>query len=145
MSENKYSHLIKESLIKELVKRAQAVKVKAYCKYSNFHVGAVLIDDKNKIHEGVNIENQAFSCTVCAERNAISRGVAHGLKKIKVIAISADTDVPCAPCGSCRQFISEFSDENTLIILSCIEGNYKVLNRNDMLPYAFTPTVLKDS
>lgn len=42
-----------ESPYKELVKAAVEVKDKAYCPYSNFHVGAAVLTSSNQIFTGI--------------------------------------------------------------------------------------------
>ena len=47
----------------------------------------------------------------------------------------ADTEGPCAPCGACRQVISEF--EIPQIILANLKGNYRVVSLDELLPFRF--------
>ena len=42
---------------------------------------------------------------------------------------------PCAPCGACRQVISEFDIPQ--IILANLKGNYKVISLDELLPFRF--------
>ena len=51
---------------KELIERAMAAQKRAYVPYSHYPVGAALIADDGEIYEGCNIENAAFSPTICA-------------------------------------------------------------------------------
>jgi len=94
----------------------RAAQKKAYCPYSKFHVGCVLIDSEGRRFYGCNVENAAYPVTICAERTAICHAVCEGMRKIAVIAVIGDSREICTPCGMCRQAICEFSDEKTKII-----------------------------
>mgnify|MGYP000131655683 CR=1 FL=1 len=57
----------------ELLKGAMEAREHAYTPYSHFHVGAALLTKAGKVYQGCNIENAAYSPSVCAERTAFSR------------------------------------------------------------------------
>ena len=128
---------MKENEVLNLIDKARGARDKAYAPYSDFKVGAALIDNNDIVTTGVNVENGSYGLTNCAERSAVFSAVAKGMKSIKAIAIIADTSAPVSPCGACRQVISEFCDENTSIILANMRNEYKVVNINDILPYKF--------
>jgi cytidine deaminase len=123
---------------KELVKEALKYRENAYVPYSNFKVGAAVFMEDGKMYGGCNIENASYGATNCGERTAIFRAVAEGNKKLKAIAIVGDLSTHTAPCGICRQVISEFSDKNTDIILVKNEEDYIIKKLEDILPGAFT-------
>jgi cytidine deaminase len=123
-----------EDLIKEAIKARE----KAYVPYSHFKVGAALITENDKLYTGCNIENASFGATNCAERTAIFKAVSEGEKKIKKIAVVGDLNNITAPCGICRQVISEFSDEDTEVIMAKNYKDYIVKKAKDILPFAFT-------
>ncbi|MGL1892103.1 MAG: cytidine deaminase [Spirochaetaceae bacterium] len=123
--------------ILELISKAKAVRDMAYTPYSNFKVGAAVIDDKGNLHVGANVENGSYGLTNCAERTAIFSAVTSGMKSISAIAIIADTTDPVSPCGACRQVVSEFSDNNTVVILANLKMDYVVMNIDEILPYRF--------
>lgn len=123
--------------IKKLLKKAIDVRNNAYTPYSNFKVGALVIDENNNEYVGVNVENGSFGLTNCAERTAIFSGITSGMKKINVLVVVANTTEPVSPCGACRQVMSEFSDEKTIIILGNTNMDYKVMDINEILPYRF--------
>ena len=62
----------------KLIKLALEAREKAYAPYSSFAVGAALLCGDGDIFTGCNIENSAFSPTVCAERTAIFKAVSEG-------------------------------------------------------------------
>ena len=121
--------------IQNLVNRAIKARENAYCPYSHFAVGAALLCEDGTIYEGCNIENASYGLTNCAERTAVFKAVSEGHTKFKALAVVADTEGPCAPCGACRQVISEF--EIPRIILANLKGNYRVLDLDELLPFRF--------
>lgn len=123
--------------ILELIDEAILAREKAYAKFSNFKVGAALIDNNGSHYSGCNVENSSFGLTMCAERNAIFHAVSQGMKSIKYMAVVGNTEGPISPCGACRQVIMEFADEETIIIMANIKREYKVVNFKELLPYGF--------
>lgn len=105
----------------ELLDEARAVRARAHCPYSGFHVGAAVLMD-GEISAGCNFENASYGGTICAERNAIGSGIAAGRRRLEAVAISTDAaarpDLESrAPCGLCRQVMAEFADDDTLVLL----------------------------
>ena len=93
-----------------LLRKARAAIKSAYAPYSNFHVGAAILLKDGRIFTGCNVENASFGLTICAERNAIFAAVAASRKKPEIAAVTVvnQRQVPCSPCGACRQVIAEF-------------------------------------
>ena len=79
--------------------------------YSRFPVGAAPLAEDGTLYTGCNIENASFGLTNCAERTAIFKMVSDGRRRFTTIAVIADTDGPCSPCGACRQVMSEFGPD----------------------------------
>jgi len=106
---------------------------------SEFPVGAALITQDGDIFTGCNIENISYGLTNCGERTAIFKMISEkgGDGKIKAIAVTTKADIPCTPCGACRQVISEFSDADTLVIYKEKDG-YVSIPMSQVLPGAFT-------
>ena len=105
-----------DSVIKELIQKAIESKNRAYAPYSKFHVGAALLTEGGQIFQGCNIENISFSPTICAERTAIFTAVVEGNHEFKAIAIASDDEQFSSPCGVCRQVLSEFVNQDFMII-----------------------------
>ena len=120
-----------------LIDKAIDARKMAYTPYSNFKVGAVVVDEQGNSHLGCNVENGSYGLTNCAERTAIFKAVSQGMKEIKIITVVADTSGPVSPCGACRQVMSEFATENTTIILANLKKDYKIMTIEDILPYRF--------
>lgn len=126
---------MKEKDIQKLINRAIVARDKTYSPYSHFCVGAALLCEDGTIYEGCNIENASYGLTNCAERTAIFKAVSEGQTKFKALAVVADTEGPCAPCGACRQVISEF--EIPRIIMANLRGDYTVVELEGLLPFRF--------
>ncbi|MEZ7544711.1 cytidine deaminase [Veillonella atypica] len=108
----------------------------AYSPYSHFAVGAALLCEDGTLYEGCNIENASYGLTNCAERTAIFKAVSEGHIKFKALAVVADTEGPCAPCGACRQVMAEF--KIPLIIMGNLMGNIKIVTIEELLPFSFS-------
>lgn len=128
---------LNEKLILEYVDKAIVARENAYAPYSKFKVGAVLVDENRNETSGANIENGSYGLSNCAERSAIFAAASKGMRKIKLIAVVADTTGPVSPCGACRQVIKEFADDDTIIILGNLKRDYKLMTMEELLPYGF--------
>lgn len=114
----------------------------SYAPYSHFKVGAALLAKNGKVYGGCNIENRAYSPTNCAERTAFFRAVAEGVHDYSAIAVVGGKDGVitdyCAPCGMCRQVMTEFcKPEEFKIITAKSDTDYKVYTLAELLPLAF--------
>lgn len=125
-----------------LIKLALEAREKAYAPYSSFAVGAALLCGDGTVFTGCNIENSAFSPTVCAERIAIFKAVSEGKKdfaKIAVVGGDADKEPEnyCPPCGVCRQVMKEFCSADFEILIAKTHDDYKVKKLCELLPESF--------
>ena len=126
---------------KSLMHSAQQARNNSYSPYSHFRVGAALLTKSGKVYTGCNIENASYSVTNCAERTAIFKAVSEGERDFEALAIiggkEGETAAFCAPCGVCRQVISEFCPKDFQIVLGN-EENFKVYTLEELLPLAFS-------
>lgn len=129
-------------MAQDLFEAARAALTHSHSPYSHFPVGAAIRDENGRIHAGCNVENVAFPEGWCAETTAISHMVMAGGRQIMEIAVLADKLPLCAPCGGCRQKISEFATPKTRISLCDTSGPQKSLSVAELLPSAFTPDAL---
>ncbi|HUQ47413.1 MAG TPA: cytidine deaminase [Gemmatimonadaceae bacterium] len=121
---------------------AFAAMENAYAPYSRFRVGAAVRTTSGEIIAGCNVENAAYGEALCAERVAIAAAVARGMKEFEEIAIASESDEPAAPCGSCRQTMSEFAPD--LKVTSYASNGKQVTWRlSDLLPEAFASNHLR--
>lgn len=126
---------------KQLMSLADDMRAFSHAPYSDFRVGAALVGKSGKIYTGCNIENAAFSPTICAERTAFAKAVSEGEKEFECIAIvggrSGERSLKCAPCGVCRQVMSEFCGDDFKVILGTPDY-FDVYTLKDLLPLTFT-------
>ena len=124
----------------ELLDAARTVRELAYCPYSDFRVGAAIIDEHGNVHVGCNVENAAYPQGSCAEAGAIAAMIAAGAQRIVTIAVTgggSDKTRACTPCGGCRQRIHEFSDAETRIIFKDDDNEWHTYSMEDLLPSSF--------
>ena len=116
---------------------ATAAMQHAYAPYSKFRVGATVITDDGHLYTGSNVENASYGLTICAERAAIFNAVqqTEGKLRLRAVAVVNGEEVPCSPCGACRQVIAEFG-ENTVIVFKG-QREYLDMSIADLLPESF--------
>lgn len=121
----------------QLIRAAKRAMKNAYAPFSHFRVGAALLTSKGETFVGCNVENSSYGMTNCAERTAIFSAVAKSGPKlnIKAIAVVNDQDIPCSPCGACRQVIYEFGPE-AIVFFKSSEG-WKQSPITELLPEGF--------
>ena len=124
----------------ELLKLAVEAMDHAYVPYSGYRVGAALLCADGTVYQGCNIENASYPLSNCAERTAIFKALSEGERAFKALAVVADTDGPCAPCGACRQVMAEFRIPR--IIMANMKGDTAVVSWEELLPYAFSGDAL---
>ncbi len=147
----------------ELFAAAINVRKNAQAPYSNFHVGAAVLDTHGKIHTGCNVERCSWSQTTHAEQNAIDSMIsASGPTKISIVAVAAApkqielslqsnstavqstfADAKIA-CGHCLQIIWEncLNDPSVLFLSITEHGYIFQATIGDMLPFRFGPEAL---
>lgn len=126
----------------ELIEAAARVRENSYAPFSDFRVGAALETDDGEIIAGCNVESASYGLTVCAERVAIWKAISEGKRKIKHIAVVADTEDLTPPCGVCRQIIWEFGGD-IAVVLANLKGKVETVQMKDLLPRAFDTKFLK--
>ncbi|MCL0052582.1 cytidine deaminase [Peptococcaceae bacterium] len=122
--------------VTKLINLAKAAMQHAYAPYSNFCVGAALITLDGRIYSGCNVENASYGLACCAERVAIFKAVSDGIKEFKALAVIADTQNYCTPCGACRQVMVEFAPDMEVYTANK-DGEYKKFLAHELLPYGF--------
>lgn len=123
----------------QLLEQSKVARENAYVPYSKFKVGAALLAKDGTVYEGCNIENASYGLTNCAERTAIFKAVSQQVREFEAIAIVADTEGPCSPCGACRQVIAEFCAPTMPVYLTNLKGDVLETTVEKLLPGAFTP------
>ena len=118
-----------------LYKAAQNAMKNAYAPYSKFAVGAALLAADGTVYTGVNIENASYPAGICAERTAFAKAISEGVRDFKAIAVAGSAG-SAWPCGICRQFMYEFS-EDLRVIAGESEDALKAYALKDLLPEGF--------
>ena len=131
---------LKSQEIDQLVRSAIAGRDQAYAPHSHFYVGSSLLMHDGTIISGCNVENASYSMSLCAERVAAAAAVAAGYRSWRAIAIASVGGV--TPCGACRQFLSEFGTDITVICVDVIDGTRRVRKLSQLLPDAFDASSL---
>lgn len=122
----------------EMFKVATAMRERAHVPYSHFPVGAAAFYEDGTVLPGCNVENSSYGLSVCAERNALARGVVDGKKGLLAVAVVVDTLEPCPPCGMCRQVMSEFAPPELPVRSRNLKGCEARYTLAELLPHAFT-------
>ena len=135
---------ISDLICRELVAEAKKMMKMAYAPYSGFQVGAALLAADKKIYTGCNVENAAFSPSICAERTAFAKAVSEGEREFTAIAIvGGKNGIPTdytAPCGVCRQVMAEFCrPQEFYVILAKSEEDYWLYRLDELFPMGFSP------
>jgi cytidine deaminase len=88
---------------------------------------------------GCNVENCSYRLTSCAEQAAIARAVSERGPNIRLRAVSVANlnDSASMPCGACRQTLSEFGDDDVLILYPGEGGSEESTTLGALLPRAF--------
>ncbi len=128
--------------VAELIRSAMEARKKAYAPYSGYMVGAAVLTNELRIYTGCNIENAAYTPTVCAERTAIFKAVSEGWRRFKAIAVvgspKGDVTQYAFPCGVCRQVMREFADADNFVVAKS-EQDYQAFTLSELLPEGFGP------
>ena len=133
--------------IKSLIQKALDMRNYSYTPYSHYNVGAALLAQDGTVFTGCNIENAAYTPTNCAERTAFFKAVSEGVKEFKAIAICGGAENAsqlddCTPCGVCRQVMSEFCNDDFIVICAKSVDDYVVNTLTEVLPDRFGPSNL---
>ena len=123
----------------ELIKVALEARERSYSPYSKFAVGAALLCRDGSVYIGANVENASYPLCMCAERNALYCAMMDGKNSDDMVALAivADTEEPCSPCGACRQVISELYPSDAPIYLANLNGEEQTTTIATLLPFAF--------
>ena len=125
-----------------LIQYAAEAMARAYAPYSGYKVGAALLCADGAVYQGCNIENSAFSPTICAERTAFAKAVSEGQREFTAIAVCGGKDGVITglfpPCGVCRQVMREFCPEDFVIYIAGADGSYETRTLAQLLPDSFS-------
>ena len=132
---------------KELCRLAVEARGKAYAPYSGYLVGAALLAKSGEVYLGSNIENAAYTPTVCAERTGFFKAVSEGETEFFAIAVAGGNGDKVGgafpPCGVCRQVMAEFCDGDFKILTVTGDDTFEEYSLTELLPLAFSPKNLE--
>ncbi|MGL1862623.1 MAG: cytidine deaminase [Pseudodesulfovibrio sp.] len=130
---------ISKKILNTLEEAARQASKTAYAPYSNFPVGAALLTENGEIYVGCNVENASYGLTNCAERSAIFTAVADGRGRgdFSALFIYTPGRVCHAPCGACRQVLTEFFTPEVFIYSACDSGEIIAWTMDELLPDSF--------
>lgn len=125
----------------KLCELAKEAMTHSYSPYSGYKVGAALLCKDGTVYTGCNIENAAYTPTICAERTAIFKAVYDGQRAFAAIAVCGGKDGVITgrfpPCGVCRQVMREFCSDDFKVYLVTPEG-YQETTLGQLLPDSFS-------
>lgn len=122
-----------------LLGAARDAQGRAYAPYSQFAVGAAVLDEHGRIHAGCNVENAAYPEGVCAEAGALSAMVLAGGRQVRALAVVGDGAGLVTPCGGCRQKLREFGAADTPVLVGDRERLRAEFTLAQLLPASFGP------
>ncbi|MCC6865332.1 MAG: cytidine deaminase [Ignavibacteria bacterium] len=102
----------------KLISTALDVMKNSHSPHSKFKVGAAILSKKGRIFKGTNVEFDALTLTVCAERTALFSGISAGEKNFIACAIAANSNEFVYPCGLCRQALVEFNPNMEILLIA---------------------------
>ncbi len=125
---------------------ALAAAANSYSPYSRFRVGSALLLTNGSVVSGCNVENCSYRLTSCAEQAAVVRAVSeHGpAVRLAAVAVANLNGAASMPCGACRQTLSEFGDDTTLILYPGEGGEPGETTLGALLPHAFRLEFLQE-
>ena len=128
-----------EKAIATLLAPARRASENAYSPYSGVKVGASLLDESGNVYSGCNVENASYGLTQCAERNALVSAINAGMKPgtAHTMLIFATGFEVIAPCGACRQVMSELMADDAVIFTCNTETDYQSWTIGELLPDSF--------
>jgi cytidine deaminase len=131
--------------IEELIEAAAQARNSSYSPYSHYRVGAALLTKDGQVFKGCNIENAAYTPTICAERTAFFKAVSEGEWEFEAIAIVGSPEGEeitqfSYPCGVCRQVMMEFCNPQSFqVIVAKSKTAYHCMLLEELLPKGFGP------
>lgn len=130
---------------RELVEAARGAALNAYAPYSKFPVGAALRFADGAVVTGCNVENASYGLSLCAEAVAVAKAMEEGRRAgLVAVAVAGPATAPVAPCGRCRQVLSELASLGGTDPDVLCDGADEVrrFRLSELLPAAFGPASL---
>ncbi|WP_077326350.1 cytidine deaminase [Virgibacillus siamensis] len=127
----------------ELIQEAEKVIEKNY-RYGRHHIGSAVRTASGKVYAAVHVEANVGRITVCGEAMAIGKSISEGDHEFDTIVAVAhphphENMEKCwvvAPCGMCRELISDYGKDTDVIIT--YNGELVKCNVMGLLPEKYT-------
>lgn len=141
--------VIEPQVIHAMIVQARLASEQAYHNFPTpaFQVGAACImqdDEEGRIFTAANCENSVLNAGVCAERALLHYVVAQGFRRLRYLVVTTparqqDALEQRGPCGLCRQTISEFASDDTLVIIDHQQDGKlgDIMDMNRLLPWRY--------
>jgi len=123
--------------LETMIRQARTALERAHAPYSRFRVGACVRTPDGALFAGCNVENASFPEGWCAETSAIAGLILAGEREIAEVVVITEGSQPCAPCGGCRQRLSEFASPETPIHMIDGAGGRATVTLGELLPRSF--------
>ena len=134
-----------QTTLDELLAASLDARSKSHSPYSNYAVGAAILDEQGRIHIGANMENAAYPQGWCAEATALGAMLMAGGKQAKAVLVTGPGPEVITPCGGCRQKLREFAALDLPVIAGDPRGIKAQWTLEELLPHSFGPEHLKAS
>ncbi|MDT9027314.1 cytidine deaminase [Rossellomorea yichunensis] len=107
----------------ELIREAEKVIEKNY-RYGRHHIGSAVRSAYGQVYSAVHVEANVGRITVCGEAMVIGKSISEGDHEFETIVAVAHPhpheDIEkcwvVAPCGMCRELISDYGENTDVII-----------------------------
>ncbi|HUM12757.1 MAG TPA: cytidine deaminase [Myxococcaceae bacterium] len=116
---------------------ARAALPRAYAPYSRFPVASAILFADGTVLASVNVENASYPLSLCAERGAVSAGIAGGHGPVRAVLVLSDAAEPATPCGGCRQVLAEHGAADVPVRSLTLQGRTAEHRLGALLPDAF--------
>ncbi len=123
----------------ELIQEAEKVIEKNY-RYGRHHIGAAVRTTSGNVYAAVHLEANVGRIAVCGEAMAMGKSISEGDHEFETIVAVAhphphENIEKCwvvAPCGMCRELVSDYGKETDVII--SFNGELVKCNVMQLLP-----------
>lgn len=117
---------------KSLLAAAETAAQTSYAPYSKQPKGAALLCFDGSVYSSGSVEFATYGGSVCADLGALTKAICDGKRDFAALAVYPNR----YPCGSCRQFFSEFGLDMQ-VVTEDTEGNVQAKTLQQLLPNSF--------
>lgn len=126
-----------QRLVDQAAGLATEARSRAYSPYSDFPMGAAVVDDAGRASTGALVENVSLGLAMCAERVALFGAVDRRLRPAVLALCSRRTgDELTHPCGACLQVALELAGPELLVVAIDPDGHRDEVRLGELLTRA---------